>query len=47
MMGKLKSGQDFTETNSFEFNKDVKPKALGITLAGPGLGKTTIQVGDW
>ena len=47
MMGKLKNGKDFTETNSFEFTKDVKPKALGITLAGPGLGKTTIQVGDW
>ena len=47
MMGKLKNGRDFTETSSFQFNKDVKPKALGITLAGPGLGKTTIQVGDW
>ena len=47
MMGKLKNGNDFTETNSFEFSKDVKPKALGLTLAGPGLGKTTIQVGDW
>ena len=22
-------------------------KALGITLAGPGLGSTGIQVGDW
>ena len=47
MMGKLKNGRDFTETESFQFRKDVKPKALGITLAGPGLGKTTIQVGDW
>jgi hypothetical protein len=47
MMGKLKNGRDFTETESFQFSKDVKPKALGITLAGPGLGKTTIQVGDW
>lgn len=47
MMGKLKNGRDFTETESFQFSKDVKPKALGITLAGPGLGKSTIQVGDW
>ena len=47
MMGKLKNGNDFTETSSFQFVKDVKPKALGIELAGPGLGKTTIQVGDW
>jgi hypothetical protein len=47
VMGKLKNGRDFTETGSFQFNKAVKPKALGVTLAGPGLGKTTIQVGDW
>ena len=47
MMGKLKNGNDFSETESFTFNKDVKPKAVGITLAGPGLGKTTITVGDW
>lgn len=47
IMGKLKNGRDFTETESFQFSKDVKPKALGITLAGPGLGKSTIQVGDW
>ena len=47
MMGKLKNGNDFSETESFTFSKDVKPKAVGITLAGPGLGKTTITVGDW
>ncbi len=47
MNGKLKSGKDFSETSNFTFNKDVKPKAVGITLAGPGLGKTTISVGDW
>lgn len=47
MSGKLKNGKDFSETESFTFNKDVKPKAVGITLAGPGLGKTTISVGDW
>ena len=47
MMGKLKNGNDFSETESFTFSKDVKPKAVGITLAGPGLGKTTIAVGDW
>jgi hypothetical protein len=47
MSGKLKNGKDFSETERFTFNKDVKPKAVGITLAGPGLGKTTISVGDW
>ena len=47
MSGKLKNGKDFSETSSFTFNKDVKPKAVGVSLAGPGLGKTTISVGDW
>jgi len=47
MMGKLQSGEDFTESDSFTFAKGVKPKALGVTLAGPGLGENVIQVGDW
>ncbi len=46
MIGKLESGKDFSESDSFAFAKGVKPKALGVTLAGPGLGKTGIQVGD-
>ncbi len=47
MMGKLKSGADFTESDNFTFAKGVKPKALGVALAGPGLGENVIQVGDW
>ena len=47
MLGKLKNGTDFSESSSFTFAKDVKPKAVGITLAGPGFGSTEIQVGDW
>ena len=47
MIGKLKNGQDFNNTESFSFAKGIEPKALGITLAGPGLGKSGIQVGDW
>lgn len=47
MAGKLKNGKDFTESNSYVFAKDVKPKALGITLAGPGSGKRGIDIGDW
>ena len=47
MMGKLKSGEDFTESGSFSFAKGIKPKALGVTLAGPGLGENVIQVGAW
>lgn len=47
MLGKLANGKDFSESGSFAFSKGVKPKTLGITLAGPGLGKSEIQVGDW
>ena len=47
MIGKLKNGKDFSESGSFSFSKGVKPKALGITLAGPGFGSDRIQVGDW
>jgi hypothetical protein len=47
MIGKLKSGKDFSESGSFAFEKGIKPKALGVTLAGPGLGKSGIQIGDW
>ncbi len=47
MIGKLKSGKDFNESGSFVFTKGVKPKVLGITLAGPGFGSDGIRVGDW
>jgi len=47
MLGKLANGKDFSESDSFSFSKGVRPKTLGITLAGPGLGKDIIQIGDW
>jgi len=47
MIGKLRNGTEFNKTDQFSFAKGVEPKALGITLAGPGLGKNGIQVGDW
>jgi len=47
MLGKFENGKDFNESDTFSFAKGVKPKALGITLAGPGLGASGIQVGDW
>ena len=47
MIGKLKSGDDFNESDSFVFAKGIKPKAVGITLAGPGSGNSGIKVGDW
>lgn len=45
--GKLENGNDFSESENFSFSKGVKPKALGVTLAQPGFGSETIQVGDW
>ena len=47
MLGKLANGKDFSESESYSFSKGAKPKTLGITLAGPGLGKDVIQFGDW
>jgi hypothetical protein len=47
MIGKLKSGKDFNESDSVVFAKGVKPKTLGITLAGPEFGKSGIQIGEW
>ena len=47
MIGKLRNGSDFSESGSFSLFKGVKPKAMGITLAGPGFGSDGIQVGDW
>jgi len=47
MSGKLKSGEDFSESGNFVFAKDEKPKALGITLARPGSGGKGIRIGDW
>lgn len=47
IIGKTDSGEDFRESGSFAFSKGVKPKALGITLAEPGLGGNGIHLGDW
>jgi hypothetical protein len=46
MIGKLKNGNDFSESGNFVFAKGVEPKVLSITLAGPGIGKTRIRVDD-
>ena len=47
VLGKLENGEDFSSSDSFSFAKGVKPKSLGITLAGPGAGTSGIRVGDW
>ena len=45
--GKLEGGADFSRTGQFTFRKEVKPKFVGLTLAGPRSGNTPISLGDW
>jgi hypothetical protein len=45
--GKLQDGADFTRTERFTFRKEVKPKLVGLTLAGPRSGATAITLGEW
>jgi len=45
--GKLEGGADFSRTDRFIFSKEVKPKLLGLTLAGPRAGNNPITLGSW
>ena len=45
--GKLEGGVDYSRTEHFNFRKEVKPKMVGLTLAGPGSGNTPISLGEW
>ena len=45
--GKLEGGADFNRSGQFTFRKEVKPKLVGLTLAGPRSGNTPITLGDW
>jgi hypothetical protein len=45
--GKLEGGADFSRTGQFSFRKEVKPKQIGLTLAGSHSGNTPITLGDW
>ena len=45
--GKLEGGADFSRTSEFTFRKEVKPKLVGLTLAGPRSGNTPIALGEW
>ena len=45
--GKLEGGADFGRTGQFSFRKEVKPKLIGLTLAGSHSGNTPITLGDW
>jgi hypothetical protein len=43
--GKQEGGADFSRTERFTVRKEVKPKLVGLTLAGSG--STPIALGDW
>src|SRR5260370_27252170 len=45
--GKLAGGADFSRTGEFTFRKEVKPKLVGLTLAGTRSGTTPIALGEW
>jgi hypothetical protein len=45
--GKLEGGEDFSRTQQFTFRKEVKPKMVGLTLAGPRSGNNPIALGEW
>jgi len=45
--GKLEGGTDFSRTEHFAFRKEVKPKLVGLTLAGSDSGNTPIVLGEW
>jgi hypothetical protein len=45
--GKLAGGADFSRTEHFSFRKEVKPKLVGLTLAGPDSGNAPIALGEW
>src|SRR5262252_3860027 len=45
--GKLEDGADFSRTERFTFSKEVKPKLVGLTLAGPTAGNTPVALGNW
>ncbi len=47
LAGKLAGGKDYSHTELFAFTKDVKPKLIGVKLAGPDSGKPAIELGDW
>ncbi len=45
--GKLADGADFSRAERFTFRKEVKPKLVELTLAGPRPGNTPVALGEW
>ena len=45
--GKLENGKEFSRSDQFAFDKSVRPKMLGLTLAAATSGSNGIQIQDW
>ncbi len=45
--GKLANGKDYSQSERFPFTKEIKPKLLGVSLAGPESPKAGIHLEDW
>ena len=45
--GKHEGGADFSRKEQFTIRKEVKPKQVGLTLAGPGTSAAPIALGEW
>jgi len=43
--GKLEGGADFSRSENFTFRKEVKPKLVGLTVAGSS--SNPIGIGEW
>ena len=47
VLGKSQSGAEYRETQSFKVTKDIGPKLVGVTVAGPGAGSQAISLKGW
>ena len=47
MSGKLANGKDYSQSGHFPFTKEIKPKLLGVSLAGPESPQAGIHLEDW
>ena len=45
--GKLANGKDYSQSGRFPFTKEIKPKLIGVVLAGPDAPQPGIHLGDW
>ena len=45
--GQLANGKDYSQNERFPFTKEIKPKLLGVMLAGPESPRAGIHLEDW